>query len=222
MAIKMQLIIGNKNYSSWSLRPWLLLSHFNLQFEEIRIPLDTPEFTTTLAQYSAAGKVPVLQDKGAEIWDSLAICEYVSEQYLGGKGWPVDPLARAQARSASAEMHSSFMAIRSNMPMNCRSSRVITISSEMREEIRRIDQLWGQLRDTYASKGNFLFGDFSIADCMFAPVASRFNTYQPELGETSQNYVEAIINTPAMQQWYAQATQETEVLEKEETGQPRI
>lgn len=218
----MQLIIGNKNYSSWSLRPWLLLSHFNLAFEEIRIPLDSPEFATTLAQYSAAGKVPVLQDKGVEIWDSLAICEYVSEQYLGGKGWPADTLARAQARSASAEMHSSFMAIRSSMPMNCRSSRVITTSSEVSEEIHRIDQLWSQLRDTYGSKGDYLFGDFSIADCMFAPMASRFNTYQTELGETSQHYVKTVINNPAMQQWYAQAAQETEVLEREEVGQPRI
>ncbi len=218
----MQLIIGNKNYSSWSLRPWLLLSHFNLAFEEIRIPLDSPEFTTTLSQYSAAGKVPVLQDKGVEIWDSLAICEYVSEQYLSGKGWPVDPLARAQARSASAEMHSSFMAIRSSMPMNCRSSRVITISPEMRMEIDRVDQLWSQLRNNYGTNGDFLFGEFSIADCMFAPMASRFNTYRPELSETSQNYVKSVINNPAMQQWYTQAAQETEVLEREEAGQPRI
>jgi glutathione S-transferase len=217
----MQLIIGNKNYSSWSLRPWLLLSHFNLPFEEIRIPLDSPEFTSTLAQYSAAGKVPVLQDKGIEIWDSLAICEYLSEQYLGGKGWPTDPLDRAQARSASAEMHSSFMTIRSSMPMNCRSSRIISITSEIHGEIKRIDQLWSQLRDTYGSKGDFLLGDFSIADCMFAPMVSRFHTYQPELGKNSQNYVEAIINHPAMKQWYVQAAQEAEVLEREEVGQPR-
>ncbi len=217
----MQLIIGNKNYSSWSLRPWLLLSHFNLAFEEIRIPLDTPDFATNLAQYSAAGKVPVLHDKGVEIWDSLAICEYVSEQYLDGKGWPAAPLARAQARSASAEMHSSFTAIRSSMPMNCRSSRVISISAEIRADISRVDQLWTQLRDTYGSKGDFLFGDFSIADCMFAPMASRFNTYLPELSASSQDYIKALINNPAMQQWYAQAAQETEVLEREEAGQPR-
>jgi glutathione S-transferase len=218
----MKLIIGNKNYSSWSLRPWLLLNHFNLAFEEIRIPLDTPEFTSTLAQYSAAGKVPVLQDKGIEIWDSLAICEYISEQYLDGKGWPADALARAQARSASAEMHSSFMAVRSSMPMNCRSSRIISISSEADKEIKRIDQLWSQLRGNYGNNGDYLFGEFSIADCMFAPMVSRFNSYLPELGETSQHYVKTVINNSAMQQWYEQAAMETEVLEREEVGQPRV
>lgn len=218
----MQLIIGNKNYSSWSLRPWLLLSHFNIPFDEIRIPLDSADFASTLAQYSSAGKVPVLQDKGIEIWDSLAICEYLSEQYLDGKGWPADSLARAQARSASAEMHSSFMAIRNNMPMNCRSSRIISISAEMRWEIDRVDQLWTYLRSTYGNPGEFLFGDFSIADCMFAPMASRFHSYQPELGSTSQNYIHSLINIPAMQQWYAQAADEVEVLQREEVGQPRL
>jgi glutathione S-transferase len=217
----MQLIIGNKNYSSWSLRPWLLLSHFNIAFEETRIPLDTPEFTSTLAQYSAAGKVPVLQDKGIEIWDSLAICEYISEQYLNGKGWPADALARAQARSASAEMHSSFMAVRSSMPMNCRSSRIISFNSETDKEIKRIDQLWSQLRNNYGHSGEYLFGELCIADCMFAPMVSRFNTYQPVLCETSQHYVNAVINNSAMQKWYKQASEETEVLDREEVGQPR-
>jgi glutathione S-transferase len=218
----MQLVIGNKNYSSWSLRPWLLLTHFNLPFEEIRIPLDTPNFASTLSQYSDAGKVPVLQDQGITIWDSLAICEYVSEQYLDGKGWPANPLARAQARSASAEMHSSFMAVRGNMPMNCRRSRIIEFTAAMLAEITRIDQLWCELRHEYGKDGDFLFGQFSIADCMFAPMAARFNTYQPDLSEISANYVASIIKLPAMQSWYAQATQEVEVLPQEEVGQDRV
>ncbi len=218
----MQLIIGNKNYSSWSLRPWLLLNHFTIPYQEIRIPLDTDTFHTTLAQYSAAGKVPVLIDQGVEIWDSLAICEYLSEQYLQGKGWPEDSTARAQARSASAEMHSSFMALRSSMPMNCRSSRIVDFTPSMREEIQRIDQLWSELRQTYGRGGDFLFGAFSIADCMYAPMVARFNTYQPEVGETSKQYVQAVLDLPAMQDWYAQAASESEVLQQEEVGQDRV
>ena len=217
----MQLVIGNKNYSSWSFRPWLLLNHFNLPFKEVRIPLDSPDFAGALAQYTQAGKVPVLQDKGVEIWDSLAICEYISEQYLDGKGWPLDPLARAQARSASAEMHSSFFAIRNNMPMNCRSSRIISFSAEMKREISRVDQLWKQLRHQYGQHGDFLFGNFSIADCMYAPMVARFQTYQPELSDSSHQYVASIINHAPVKLWYAQASAETEVLESEEVGEPR-
>jgi glutathione S-transferase len=217
----MQLIIGNKNYSSWSLRAWLLLTHFKLDFDEIRLALDTPDFATTLAQYSAAGKVPVLRDKGIEIWDSLAICEYVNEQYLDGNAWPADVMARAQARSASAEMHSSFMAVRANMPMNCRNSRIVSITADMQKEITRIDQLWTQLRQQFGANGAYLFGDFTIADCMFAPMVSRFHTYQPELSETSLQYVDSLIQLPSMQIWYAQALQEVEVLESEEVGVER-
>lgn len=218
----MQLVIGNKNYSSWSLRPWLLMTYFALPFEEVRIPLDSDEFHASLSQYTAAGKVPVLIDQGVEIWDSLAICEYLSEQYLDNQGWPTDPVARAQARSASAEMHSSFMAVRSHMPMNCRRSRIISFTQAVLDEIQRIDQLWSQLRSSYGAQGEFLFGAFSIADCMYAPMVARFNSYQPQLGESSARYVQTVLNLPAMQQWYAQAAQETEVLQNEEVGQDRI
>ena len=214
----MQLIIGNKNYSSWSLRPWLLLQHFGIDFEEIRIPLFTDNFETTLARYTDAGKVPVLHDGELVVWDSLAICEYISEQYLDGRGWPAAKAARAEGRSASAEMHSSFMQIREHMPMNCRGQREIEFSPAMIDEIHRVDALWQTLRARYSDQGEWLCGDFSIADCMYAPMASRFFSYHPPLSNSSQDYVERIINHPQMQNWYRAAAAEPEVISQSEVG----
>jgi len=216
----MKLIIGNKNYSSWSLRPWLLLKHFNIEFEEIRIPLFTDDFETTLAQYTDANKVPVLHDGKINVWDSLAICEYISEHYLDGNGLPKDKVSQAQARSASAEMHSSFSAIRENMPMNCRIQRRIDFSPQMKSEIERIDTLWLGLRMQYFEQGEWLFGEFSIADCMYAPIVSRFHSYLPELSEMSQKYVDHLLQHPAMQTWYQQARDESEVIQQYEIGVP--
>mgnify|MGYP001828822935 CR=1 FL=1 len=214
----MKLIIGNKNYSSWSLRPWLLLKHFDIPFEEVRIPLFTDGFEVTLAQYTDAGKVPVLHDAGLVVWDSLAICEYISEQYLDGQGWPNDPTPRAEARSASAEMHSSFTRIREHMPMNCRARHEIDFSTEVSSEIKRVDALWQSLREKYRSRGDWLCGGFSIADCMYAPMASRFHSYRPALSTSSQAYVQSLIDHPQMQLWYSQATSEKEVIPPYEVG----
>ena len=216
----MQLIIGNKNYSSWSLRPWLLLRHFNIEFDEIRIPLFTDEFETTLKKYTDAGKVPVLIDDKTTVWDSLAICEYISEQYLQGKGYPLDTAARAECRSASAEMHSSFFQLREHMPMNCRAQRSITITEDMAVEIQRIDQLWQNLRSKYQQQGEWLFGEFSIADCMYAPMASRFHSYQPELSAVSRDYISSLMRHPQLKIWYQQSAAETEVITQSEVGQP--
>lgn len=215
----MKLIIGNKNYSSWSLRPWLLLKHFDIPFKEIRIPLFTSEFESTLAPYTDANKVPVLQDDGINVWDSLAICEYISEQYLNAKGWPADVAARAECRSASAEMHSSFSQIREHMPMNCRAQRSIKLSDDVLNEIQRIDSLWQTLREKYQTQGEWLFGEFTIADCMYAPMASRFHTYQPKLSAISHGYVKNIINHPDVREWYQQSAAEKEVIDKSEVGQ---
>ena len=214
----MKLIIGNKNYSSWSLRPWLLLKHFDISFEEIRIPLFTGDFEATLARYTDAGKVPVLHDAGLAVWDSLAICEYISEQYLDGRGWPADTTARAEARSASAEMHSSFMQIREQMPMNCRGRREIDFSAAILSEIQRADALWQTLRAKYRSEGDWLCGGFSIVDCMYAPMASRFYSYRPELSSTSQAYVQRIIDHPQMRLWYCQALAEKEIIQQYQVG----
>ncbi len=215
----MKLIIGNKNYSSWSLRPWLLLSAFDVEFQEICIALMVEGYKQEILKYNSAGKVPVLHDKGIVIWDSLSICEYVSEQYLDGKGWPRDPKLRAQARSCAAEMHSSFFTLRNDMPMNCRATgRKVSISSDLQGDITRVDTLWSEMRASYSSMGPWLFGDFSIADCMFAPVVFRFNTYAPELSEMSQKYMVTMLEHPKMRLWLEQAQAEKEVIPHEEVG----
>jgi glutathione S-transferase len=200
------------------MRPWLLLKHYNLPFETIRIPLDQADTAQKIARYSGAGKVPVLIDQDTEIWDSLAICEYLSEQYLDGGGWPSDPLARAQARSVSAEMHSSFGALRGAMPMNCRTRRRIDFTPEVLADIARIEQIWTSLRQRHADSGSWLFGEFCIADCMYAPVAARFQTYQPPLDPLSRRYVDSVLAHPAIKAWYLLAAEETEVLSSEEVG----
>lgn len=215
----MQLIIGNKNYSSWSLRPWLLLSHHKLPFDEVRIPLDQDDTQATLAKYTDAGKVPVLLDGDLTVWDSLAICEYASERYLGGKGWPDDLRARAQARACCAEMHSGFTEIRRRLPMNCRATgRQVPMDAALNREIARIEQIWSTNRETISASGPWLFGEFSIADCMFAPVVFRFNTYGIKVSDCASRYMELVLNHDAIQEWIRQAIAETEVLVTEEVG----
>ena len=215
----MKLIIGNKNYSSWSLRPWLLLTTKRIPFEEIRIPLDTATTRDDIARVSAAGRVPVLQNGDLTVWDSLAICEYLSEQYLGGKGWPREVEARAAARSCSAEMHSGFTSLRSVLPMNCRATgRKAKLSPEVQVDLDRIDSLWKNLRTRYRTAGPWLFGEFSIADCMFAPVVFRLNTYDIVLGEESQEYQRQVLAHEMMQLWLRQAQAESEVIPADEVG----
>lgn len=215
----MKLIIGNKNYSSWSLRPWLLMAANDLPFEEARIALDQPDTKQKIQQYSAAGKVPVLIDDDVTVWDSLTICEYLSEQHLNGRGWPADVTARAEARAVSAEMHSGFPAIRGQMPMNCRATgRKVPMTPELEKDIARVDSLWSGCRARFSAKGPWLFGDFSIADCMFAPVASRFATYDVSLSEPAKQYQQQVLNHDKMQLWIRGGQAETEVVEADEAG----
>ncbi|MGB3212856.1 MAG: glutathione S-transferase family protein [Desulforhopalus sp.] len=215
----MKLIIGNKNYSSWSLRAWLLLSVNNLPFDEVRIALSTGGTRTEIAKHTAAGKVPVLHDNDLVVWDSLAICEYISEQYLDGNGWPAATKARAIARSCCAEMHSGFFTLRKAMPMNCRAAnRSVPMTAELQKEISRIDSLWRELRTDYSSHGPWLFGEFSIADCMFAPVVFRFLTYNVAVSETCRQYMQHVLEHPKIKLWLAQAEKEVEAIESEEVG----
>lgn len=215
----MKLIIGNKNYSSWSLRAWLLLSHHELPFEEVRIPLYQDKTYTTLARYTEALKVPALQDGDLTVWDSIAICEYVSEQYLDGRGWPGSVRARAEARSCSAEMHSGFSEIRGQLPMNCRAeNRKVPGNEPLRKELARIDRIWSKYRKAYSGAGPWLFGEFSIADCMFAPVVLRCKTYGIELSETSDQYKNFMLAHEKLQDWVVQACAESEVIEEAEVG----
>ncbi len=209
----MKLVIGNKNYSSWSLRPWLLLSFHGLPFEEVRIPLDQENTHAMLARYTDAGKVPVLRDGDLTVWDSLAICEYISEQYLNGGGWPSDVRARAEARSCSAEMHSGFQEIRGRLPMNCRATgRKVPLTTELEREVARIDSIWSQYRETYSSAGPWLFGEFSIADCMFAPLAFRFRTYGISVSTVSERYMHFMLGHEQMHAWLEQSHAETEII----------
>ena len=215
----MQLIIGNKAYSSWSLRPWLLLRHFAVPFEERVIALDTPTFHGSIGALSPSRRVPALHHDEVIVWDSLAICEYVNEVFLEGRGWPASRATRAIARAVVAEMHSGFAALRSECPMNVRRrlTAALPLSDAAARDVARVAELWRDCRARFGQGGPFLFGTFSIADAFYAPVATRLRTYAQPLGAVEAAYVEAIHQLPAMQQWVADAQREPERLEKYET-----
>lgn len=216
---KMKLIVGNKNYSSWSLRAWLFLAINDILFDEESIALSTENTRSEIAKHTSAGKVPVLHDNDLTVWDSLAICEYISEQYLNGKGWPADAKKRATARSCCAEMHSGFFTLRETIPMNCRAAnRSVPITAGLQKEISRIDSIWTDLRVQNSNHGPWLFGAFSIADCMFAPVVFRFTTYNVAVSESSQKYMTSVLENPKMQLWLEQARKEVETIDSEEVG----
>lgn len=208
----MKLIIGNKNYSSWSLRPWLLLRANNIEFSEINESLRQEGIRERLEKYSGSCKVPVLIDQNVTIWDSLAICEYISEAYLDDKGWPVAQNKRAVARSICSEMHSGFSAVRSELPMNCRLSKKIAPSDAAVAEIKRIDAIWSEYAESTSCGNTYLFGAFGIADCFFAPVALRFRSYGISLSRDAEKYQTSILSYPSVCDWVEQSSKETEVL----------
>lgn len=211
------LVIGNKNYSSWSLRPWIFLRQNRIDFDEVRIALFTGTTGAELSKYNSDLKVPVLVDGDLEVWDSLAILEYLSEKYLDGGGWPRELNARAIARSVSCEMHSSFANVRKELPMNCRKHfRNIRLTSGAEREIERIRALWRQCRSQYGGEGEWLFGEYSIADAMYAPIALRFEGYGIPLGDVERAYVESVLKQPAMIEWIDAGKVETEVIEEDE------
>jgi glutathione S-transferase len=213
----MRLIIGNKNYSSWSLRAWLLLRSKNIPFKEERIPLDLPDTKQRILTYSPAGKVPVLIDGDLMIWDTLSIAEYLAEKFPERGIWPADSAARACARSVSAEMHSGFAALRSAMPMNCRESHPGKgLTPESSADIARIIAIWEECRAKCAGHGDFLFGEFCTADAFFAPVASRFATYAVPLSGRTRRYADAVVALPAMDEWLSAARSETEFITADE------
>lgn len=210
---KLTLIIGNKNYSSWSLRPWIFLRHHRVEFEEIRVSLFVDSSDAQLAEYDSDYKVPVLKDDELVVWDSLSILEYISEAYLDNRGWPDNRKARAVARSVSAEMHSSFLGVRNEMPMNCRKEfSGIDLSQQAEREVERIKRLWRRCRSEYGGDGEWLFGDYSIADAMFAPVALRFSGYSIPLSGAETDYVERVLKHPGIVEWVAAGKREKEVI----------
>ena len=212
-----QLVIGNKNYSSWSLRPWLAARHAGIDFDEIRIALDTPETAAQLRHYSPSGRVPVWREGELVVWDSLAICEYFAER--APVLWPADSTARAVARSVSAEMHSGFTALRADMSMNARArGRRVPVTPEIAADIDRITAIWSDCRSRFGADGPWLFGAFSIADALFGPVVLRFVTYGVSRPGVVDDYVATWMADSHLQAWIATAERETEVIEQDECG----
>ena len=211
------LVIGNKNYSPWSLRPWLLMKHVNLEFQELLIPLDTPETREQIDRYAPSGRVPVLRHGTLCVWDSLAICEYVAE--LSGSGWPRAREVRAVARAVCAEMHSGFSTLRSLWPMNARArNRRTAVTAALEADVERIDELWNDCRGRFGGGGPWLFGDYSIADAMYAPVVLRFNTYAARISQTARWYMATVLEDAPLQQWLQAAKQEPWTIAVEEVG----
>lgn len=207
------LVIGNKNYSSWSLRPWLLMRQAGIPFREIRVPLYQEASRAALKQYTPWGRVPVLIDGDRVVWESLAVCEYLAERFADRSLWPSDPGARAVARAVSAEMHAGFAHMRAHLTMNCRQRFAPRPwPPAVEDDIVRIVELWADCRSRFGGEGGWLFGDFSIADAFFAPVACRFTTYAVPLPPAAAAYVDTVMSLPAMRDWMADARTETEVL----------
>ena len=215
------LVIGNKNYSSWSMRPWVAAVAAGIPFTEVRVLLDKPDTATNIARFSHAGRVPVLLAGEMTIWDSLAICEYLAEQFPDKHMWPQDVAARAMARSVSSEMHSGFAGLRSALSMNIKASlpgRGRT--PEAQADIGRVCELWEECLSRFGHH-KFLFGEFSIADAFYAPVVTRFKTYGVALAPALQAYCDRMLAHPAVARWVAEALAETEIAGKYEDTPPK-
>ncbi|MFJ3046217.1 glutathione S-transferase family protein [Herbaspirillum chlorophenolicum] len=206
------LVIGNKNYSSWSMRPWVVMTAFDIPFKEVRVLLDQPDTVSEIARYTGSGRVPVLLDGDIAIWDSLSICEYLAEQFPDRSLWPVRTDARAIARSISAEMHSGFMGLRSAMSMDIRGRYPGQgRTPEAQADIGRVCEIWEECLSQFGHH-EFLFGDFSIADAFYAPVVMRFTSYQVPLAPALQAYADRVKAHPAVARWIAEALAEKEIL----------
>jgi len=217
--MKPKLIIGNKNYSSWSLRSWLLLHEAGIDFDEQRILLDVDDTAAEIAAVNPGGTVPVLQLGDLTVWDTMAIAETVAERWPEKKLWPEDPDVRAFARSICAEMHSGFHVLRECMPMNCRAmGRMVPLPDVLTDDIGRIIAIWSECHKKYSGDSGWLFGHFTVADAMFAPVVLRFRTYGINLPESAGFYPHRILESEAMQEWLAAAECEVEVIDGDEKG----
>jgi glutathione S-transferase len=205
----MELVIANKLYSSWSMRPWLVLHAFAIPFEEIVIPLRTPESKAKLAQYSPSGKVPVLIDGDQSIWESLAIIEYLAENNANKTIWPKDKAARAHARAISNEMHGGFMPLRQGCPMNLGARfKTPEMTEALKANVDRVEQIWAETRQKFRNEGPFLFGDFTAADAMYAPVVSRLVSYQIPVKPGTRAYMDAVLAHPSFLAWKDAALKE--------------
>jgi glutathione S-transferase len=219
----LRLIIGNKNYSSWSLRPWIAMKAAGIPFEETLIAFDTDDFKQRVGEVSGTGKVPALIDGDIQVWESLAILEYLAERFPDAGLWPRDVAARAHARAVANEMHAGFTALRGHLPMNL-SRPVIkrALTPDVEANVRRIEALWTHCRDRFGAGGPFLFGGFGAADAMYAPVVARFRTYGVGVGETPKAYMDAVTALPAWKEWQAAALKETWVFAEDEVDWPTV
>jgi glutathione S-transferase len=217
----LELVIGNKNYSSWSFRPWLAMKVARIAFAETVIPLDTPDFKSRIADLSVAGKVPVLIDGDTRVWESLAILEYLAERFPEAGLWPRDAHARAHARAICSEMHAGFQPLRRQFPMNMRRPvKGHELNVDAATDVRRIETLWGDCRARFGQGGPFLYGAFGAADAMYAPVVSRFHTYGVEVGAATRDYMRAIMALPAWDEWREAARREPWVIPQDEIDWP--
>ncbi len=222
MSKKLKLIIGNKNYSSWSLRPWILLRHFEIPFDEILIPLYEGKYKEQILKYSPNGKVPALVHDSVVIWESLAICQYLAELFPKKKMWPQDLKDRALAYSISQEMHAGFFYLRTNMLCNVRGRYPGKgMTPDSKKDIDRILEIWTTCRNKFKNQGSYLFGHFTVADAMFMPIVTRFRTYGVVLKGIALNYAETMLGLKAFKEWEDAAIKEPWVIKKSEIYNPK-
>jgi glutathione S-transferase len=221
--LALTLVIGNKNYSSWSLRPWIAMKVAGIAFDEVVISLDAPDFKSRVSKISGTGKVPALDDNGTHVWESLAILEYLAERFPAARLWPADPAARACARAISSEMHAGFVPLRRACPMNMwRPVKKRELNDEAVANVRRIETMWADCRTRYGAGGPFLFGPFCAADAMYAPVVARFHTYDVEVHAAARAYMAAMRALPAWREWETAAVKEPWVLAEDEVDWPQV
>ncbi len=219
----LQLVVGNKNYSSWSLRPWLAMKAAGIAFAETLISLDAADFKARLTALSGAGKVPVLIDGDTHVWESLAILEYLAEKFPAAALWPRDAQARAHARAIAAEMHAGFLPLRRDLPMNVRRPvKARPLAAAAAADVARIDAIWSECRARFGVAGPFLYGQFGAADAMYAPVVWRFYTYAVEVSAPARSYMHALMALPAWNEWRQAARREPWVLAHDEVDWPVV
>ena len=211
----LKLVIANKAYSSWSLRAWILLAHFKIPFEEVVIPLDLPDTRKKILKFAPSGRCPSLHDGGIHVWDTMAINEFIAEKYPGKDIWPRGKAARADARSISAEMHSGFQSLRAHCPMNFfRAPKKLALTPAVEADVARIESAWASARKNFGGRGDFLYGKFSVADAIFAPVVNRLHVYDIKVGRATRAYMDAMMALPAWKAWEKDALAETWRIEK--------
>jgi glutathione S-transferase len=221
--MSLTLVIGNKNYSSWSLRAWIAMTAAGIAFTEVFVPLDQPDTKERIKRHSPAGKVPALIDGDMVVWESLAILDHLAERFPEARLWPEDPAARAQARSVAAEMHAGFAALRGHCPMNLwRPVERRELTPQVEQDVARITQIWRAAREQYGKGSSFLYGGFTAADAMFAPIATRFRTYDIPCDAVSRTYIEAIHAMPAFKAWRDAALKESFVIPNDEVDWPKV